>query len=180
MLIGSKITSGSSIPLLIGWKVTSFPRYLCRFAITTNFAERCKLVLGRKIWPKNIVEDINKRISSSTGEILAIPPRAPSFPIPRSWNRTPAVFSTAFDSSCLIFACRVICRLGCCAWYIRCPFIHFTNNNRIKFSGFAAPNQDSGVEQAVAAVLTTALNPCHFFLSVHYLACPHLFTTIDN
>ena len=52
---GSKVTSGSTVPALIGWKFTSFPSYLYRFAITTKLAEGREHVLSHKISVKNII-----------------------------------------------------------------------------------------------------------------------------
>ena len=49
--------------------------------ITTNLAEGCEHVLAVKS-NKKIIVAIDKRISCSTGEILAILHRAPPFPVP--------------------------------------------------------------------------------------------------
>ena len=86
VLTGSNVTSGSSVPMLIGWKFTSFPHYLYRFAITINLAKGANMCSAMKSDEENIIVANDNWISSPTGDIFAILQHAPPLPIPHSWT----------------------------------------------------------------------------------------------
>ena len=115
------VTWGSSIPVLTGSKFTSFHHNLYRFAITTYLAEGCECVLGHKIWQKYHCSQWQ------TNKLCCRRSFAHSWYLMFSL----AMWFVGFD---------VLHNI-----YIQSPLNHFTTNNNEKFSCLGAPNQHSAV-----------------------------------
>ena len=97
--------------MLIGWKLTSFPCYLYRFAITTNLTEGCQHVLGCEIWQKYQCSQrqMNKLFHRRN---FGSPVAYTSLLDSTQLNLDFAGLQTVSDSSCLVFVCHVIVRFG--------------------------------------------------------------------
>ena len=121
VLVGSNVTSGNSVAMLIGWKFTSFPRYLYRFgrpyyyelgwrvrtcARLRNLNFKKIYLCRRSQWQTKKL--FHRRNSGNPAAYTCVPDSAQLKP-------DLASLPTASDSSFLVFVLRVICGGRCAA-----------------------------------------------------------------